>query len=107
MSTHINTDFVEAKENNFVEEEKQEYVLPHTLELKRPIKIGDKEIKELVFSYYPTIEHVRHLPVDPSKQMMGHYVPGVAGMVGQPTAIINKLGITDFSRCVEVFNYFC
>jgi hypothetical protein len=76
--------------------------LPHTLTFKNPVKIGTKERTEIVFKYEPKAKSIRHLPVDSSKQKLGHFFPVVASMTDWTLAQVEELPIAVATKCVNI-----
>lgn len=86
------------------EDEKQK--LPHTVKLKRPIEIGGKKYTELVFKYPVTIAMMKALPVSEEHQKLGHFLPMISGMTGEPSSVVEMLSVDDFNVCVELARSF-
>jgi hypothetical protein len=103
----------DANENEFGAEEveapetEEQIELGYVQILDEPIKLtANKTIEQLVYNNGLTGKMVAHLPVHPDQYKLGHFFPAIAGMTGETMQAINKLGIADLNRAIEIVTSF-
>jgi len=104
------------KENTFLSDEnkapedseEKEYSLPHTLTLREPISLTEKNtVTELVFKNKLNLGMLAHFPTGENDvQKMGHMMPLIIGMTGQTELVVKRLDVADAMECFSVVNYF-
>ncbi len=91
--------------------EEKKYDLPHTQELQHPITLSNKEgavvreVTELVFRNPVTAAMVKHLPAG-SGITMGHMLPILGKMTGEPDTVIDRLQWDDLQEAMAVLGSF-
>lgn len=86
------------------EVEKEEIVLPYSIQLKYPLKFGDAELKELVVERRLRAGDYKGIPASGLKYDDIQRL--ISRMVGQPVSTIEKLDSLDMFTCVEVLDNF-
>lgn len=93
----------------------EHYKIPHSQPLADPIKTFNTEgdevtsarIEKLVFSNPLNAGMIANIPAGENTDItLGHFYPIISKMTGQPVATINKLGVPDLMKAVEVVGYF-
>lgn len=87
------------------EEEEEKYTLPHTIELKYPIKKGSETIESVTFNRVPSAGDCMHLPMV-GEYKMGHFVPIISACTGDSTVVIKRMSAPDFRQCLAVVTHF-
>lgn len=86
------------------------YEIPYVLELKRPIKVSEKITREsITFKREADVGMMKHLPLNSTSAdavKIGHALPIISAMTGEPSAVIEKLSHPDFVRCIRVLESF-
>jgi hypothetical protein len=91
------------EQDNEFQEEIEKIELPYTLVLKYPIKLKKSEINEIVFKNI--LKAALHIPIN-AELKMGHFLPMISQMTGEPQPIIKQMAHVDFAAAVNVVSTF-
>jgi hypothetical protein len=95
-----------AKENEAPVVDDENDKLPVTVKLKRPFKFGKIEYTEIVFKFPITVGMMKAMPASEEYQKVGHQLPLISGMTGEPSSVIEMLSPADFGQCTKVVTRF-